>query len=246
MPSPSFRERPALSRAAICAAALDAIDAEGIDALSIRALASRMGTRPMSLYRHVADKDDILAGVVALLLEEVPAVPAGAGWRDGLRAWGRGFRAVALAHPRAVPLLADRPMTSYAAGRASAERGLEMLEDAGFDEATASLVLRSVARFVVGFSLAGNAAAAAPAPPAAGMPLEDALRVEGYPRLARLVAGAAGPERPGADALFDLSLDALIDGLALRVAGAGCSVEARATPPAGGGGHPGGDQGGER
>lgn len=217
-----------LGRPLIVAAALDLIDARGLDALSMRALADAVGARPMSLYRHVRGKDDILAGVVALLLERIPPAPEAVGWDEGLRAWARGFRAVARAHPRAVPLLARRPMTSYAAGRSSAEAGLAMLEAAGFDPATASGVVRSVARFVVGFSLAGDTT-----PADADPALPDALRAEGRPRLAGLVEGAAEEERAGSDALFDLGLDALIDGLALRVGRGACSVPPGAAPRGG-------------
>lgn len=205
--------RPALNREAICAAALALIDAEGAQALSIRALASRMGTRPMSLYRHVTDKDDILDGVVALLLDETPRPPGDGSWRPGMRSWALGYRAVLARHPHVVPLMATRAATSYASGRERVEEALTMLERAGMAPADAALVLRAVARFVVGFSLAG-----AGAPTAFDPATPDALRTAGLPRLARLVEGLADGSDPDADGLFVLSLEALLDGLARRVA----------------------------
>jgi AcrR family transcriptional regulator len=208
--------RPALSRARILRAALALVDRDGLDGLSMRALADELGTRPMSLYRHVSDKADILGGVTAALLGEIaPLAPSG-DWRRDLHDWAVGFRAVMRAHPRAVPLFADRPITSYVDGREMAEDGLRMLEDAGIDPVGAARIMRSVARFVVGFSVTDSAGRTEPDPA-----VSAGLRAEGFPRLAALV-DSAGPEE--GDELFLLNLGALIDGLALRWPPAGCSV----------------------
>ncbi|MEQ9093971.1 MAG: TetR/AcrR family transcriptional regulator C-terminal domain-containing protein, partial [Miltoncostaeaceae bacterium] len=110
-----------------------------------------------------------------------------------------------------VPLLATRAATSYATGRERVVEALTMIERSGMSPADAALVLRAMARFVVGSSLAG-----AGAPPAADPPAAAGLREAGLPRLARLVEGMAGD--PDDDALFALSLDALLDGLERRVA----------------------------
>jgi TetR/AcrR family transcriptional regulator, tetracycline repressor protein len=209
-------DRPPLSRARILSAALGMIDRDGLDGLSIRALADDLGTRPMSLYRHVRDKADILGGVTAMLLGEIPSLSPSGVWTRDLREWAIGFRAVMRAHPRAVPLFAERPITSYVDGREMAEDGLRMLEEAGVDPLGAARIMRSVARFVVGFSVTDSAALTAPDPA-----VSAGLRDEGFRRLAALV-DSAGPE--DGDELFLLNLGALIDGLALRWPGAGCSV----------------------
>jgi AcrR family transcriptional regulator len=67
-----------------------------------------------SLYRHVADKADLLDGMVELLLAEIPA-PGQGPWADQLTAMARGIRAVASAHPAAFPLLLTRPAATDAA-----------------------------------------------------------------------------------------------------------------------------------
>ncbi|MFP5451136.1 MAG: TetR/AcrR family transcriptional regulator C-terminal domain-containing protein [Thermoleophilia bacterium] len=217
-------DRPALSRPRILRAALALIDREGLDGLSIRALAGELGTRPMSLYRHVRDKADILGGVTATLLGEIaPLAPSG-DWTRDLRDWAVGFRAVMRAHPRAVPLFADRPITSYVDGREMAEDGLRLLEQAGIEPVAAARIMRSVARFVVGFSVTDSASRTEPDPA-----VSAGLRAEGFPRLAALV-DSAGPE--DGDELFLLNLGALIDGLALRWPGDGCTVPGRDGPAA--------------
>ncbi len=201
--------RPPLDRDRILRAALALADERGLDALSIRALADHMGTRPMSLYRHVADKRDIHDGMMGLMLAELPQTDPGGDWAAGMRAWALEFRAMARRHRRAFPLFADRPVTSYLVGRETAEAGLALLVRAGFDEQTAAHALRTVVRHVVGFTLGDVAAADGPGDEAE---VARALRDEGQPLLAGLVAGSAAD----ADELFTFGLDALLDGLARR------------------------------
>ena len=57
------KKRPGLTREKILSAAVDLADENGIDALSMRALAKRLGVEAMSLYNHVSNKDDLLAGL---------------------------------------------------------------------------------------------------------------------------------------------------------------------------------------
>jgi AcrR family transcriptional regulator len=71
------RRKP-LSRERILAAALELVDEQGIDALSMRKLGQSLGYEAMSLYNHVANKDDLLDGILDLVLAEMePPDPAG-------------------------------------------------------------------------------------------------------------------------------------------------------------------------
>jgi AcrR family transcriptional regulator len=71
------RRRP-LSRDRILAAALELVDEQGIDALSMRKLGQTLGYEAMSLYNHVANKDDLLDGILDLVLAEMePPDPEG-------------------------------------------------------------------------------------------------------------------------------------------------------------------------
>jgi AcrR family transcriptional regulator len=63
---------PRLSREAVVAAARRVVDAEGIDALTMRRVATELGSSPMSLYRHVRDKDELLVMLLDQLAAEVP------------------------------------------------------------------------------------------------------------------------------------------------------------------------------
>jgi len=199
------RARPALTRDAVLAAALRVIDERGLGACTMRAVARQLGVEAMSLYWHVDDKDALLDGVVERVLGEVPAAQAATDWRAGIDAFARGFRGVALAHPHAVPLLAARARTAYAAAGRVAEGGIASLEAAGFDRATAIRAARTVSRYVVGFTLAEAGDRLAPAPSAEAAP---------SPALGELLESVA---RDDPEELFSFGLEALLDGLEARL-----------------------------
>lgn len=205
-----------LSRDRILVAALRIADERGLDGLSMRALAADLGAPPMSLYRHIADKDAILDGMMGLMLGEIASVEDHADWATGLRGWALGFRAVARRHPGAFTLFASRPVTAYLAGREATEAGLAMLRAAGFDATTAARALRTVVRYVVGFSLGDSAGAGAGAKEEAAADLRT-----GLPDLAHLVDDARADD---VEALFVFGLDVIVDGLAVRLSGGACSV----------------------
>ncbi len=89
-----------LTRGRIVATALALADADGLDAVSIRRVAAALRARPMSLYTHIASKDDL----VALMLDEVSGEllveePLPDDWRAALSAIARRSHAVYVAHP---------------------------------------------------------------------------------------------------------------------------------------------------
>lgn len=92
--------RAALGIDAIVAAAIALADEQGLGALSMSNLAQRLGYSPMSLYRHVPSKEDLLALVQDAAFGDPPAAPpTGEGWRDGLARWARDVTAAYMAHP---------------------------------------------------------------------------------------------------------------------------------------------------
>src|SRR5436305_13308869 len=75
-----------LSRDRILQAALELADEGGIEAVTMRKLGQALGFEAMSLYNHVANKDDVLDGILALVLDEIePPSPDGA-WDAAIRA----------------------------------------------------------------------------------------------------------------------------------------------------------------
>jgi AcrR family transcriptional regulator len=101
---PSTEKRTPLNRKRALQAAIKLADLEGIDALSMRKLSSRLGVVPMALYRHVVNKEDLLAGMVEAVYDEVDALTR-ADWRATLRERATSMREALRRHPWAVELM---------------------------------------------------------------------------------------------------------------------------------------------
>ena len=151
--------RAALSRAQVLTAALALIDAEGVEALSMRKLGKALDRDPMRLYRHAASKNELLDGVVDVVLSELEVPPTDNGdWEAVLRRSAHAFRAVALAHPHVVPLLVTRPLATPLAMRPLGalrllESLLELFVEAGFDHRGALHACRLYIGFLYGHVL---------------------------------------------------------------------------------------------
>jgi len=77
--------RPPLSRDRVLRAAIALADDGGLEVLTMRKLGQELGIEAMSLYNHVADKDDILDGILDLVLSEVDLSPAATDWAEAMR-----------------------------------------------------------------------------------------------------------------------------------------------------------------
>ena len=75
----------------------------------MQAVADQLGVTSMALYRHVANKADLLDGVVESLLTEFPLPDPGAPWRARLRELSGCIRQTAQRHPSVFPLLLRFP-----------------------------------------------------------------------------------------------------------------------------------------
>lgn len=99
-------KRAPLSRQRILHVALAEVDAHGLDTLTMQRLAAALGTGAMSLYNHVRNKEDLLAGLGELIWQEIaaqaPARQDPAGWLDAL---AHAIRDAGRRHPNALPVL---------------------------------------------------------------------------------------------------------------------------------------------
>ena len=144
--------RPAtIDRAGVLAAALALADEHGLDALTMGAVADRLGVTPMALYRHVANKADLLDGVVELLLTEFPPPPE-LSWAQRLSTLAGNIRASAQRHPSVFPLLLGRPATTTEARR-TRDGVYEALEVAGVPPDRVAQVERLVSTAILGFAV---------------------------------------------------------------------------------------------
>ena len=135
-PHPSKSGREPLSREKIVEKALEILDAEGPEGISMRRLGDALGVEAMALYHYFPNKDAILDGVLARIIEETgPAMPvkdAAADWKavmlSGPASAGRAINA----HPNAGWLLLGRQY-STAESFQMLEAPLEILRSAGFE-----------------------------------------------------------------------------------------------------------------
>src|SRR5690349_14729292 len=101
--------REPLTRQRVLAAALELADAGGFDSLSMRKVAAAVGVEAMSLYNHVANKEDLLDGLVDIVFGELePPTPGDPDWRGALRRRALSMRAVLNRHRWAVGLMESR------------------------------------------------------------------------------------------------------------------------------------------
>jgi len=158
--------RATLTREQILAAAVAIIDADGVEALTMRRLGQALDRDPMAIYRHTADKDALLDGVVEHVAAEL-VTPAefddvdgnqDGHWDAVLRRTAHTFRRVALAHPHVMPLLLTRPLSGPLALRPLGtlrplEELLELFITAGFDQHGALHAARLFTGFLYGHVL---------------------------------------------------------------------------------------------
>lgn len=145
-------EREPLSRSRVLHAALQIIDDAGLEALSMRKLGAALGVEAMSLYNHVASKDDLLSGVADLLLEMVELPPHTGDWRREVRELCVAVRAVGIAHAKAFPLLVTQTRTSFDSW-APVLTGFDLVHQAGLSDEQAASAVHVVASYLIGFVL---------------------------------------------------------------------------------------------
>src|ERR1700722_11959392 len=140
---------PQISRPAILVAALRLADEQGLSAVTMASVARSLGVSAMALYRHVADKNALLDGLVEVLLTEVPAVDGA--WDERLSALAVGIRDTARRHPAVFPLLLTRPAVTPGA-RAVRDAVHSALRDGGLAEAAVERAERLISTAVLGFA----------------------------------------------------------------------------------------------
>jgi AcrR family transcriptional regulator len=112
-------------------AAVDVVDRDGLHALTMRRLGAELGVEAMSLYRHVANKDEILDGIVEYVIGQIETLSHGADWRQAMRQRAISARVVFTRHSWAIGLLEARGSTGPHALR-YVDEVLESLRSAGF------------------------------------------------------------------------------------------------------------------
>ena len=143
--------RTPLSRERVLRAAIGLADAGGLDGLSMRRLGQELGVEAMSLYNHVANKDDLLDGITDLVLAEIE-LPEDPDWKDALRRSAVSAHEVFGRHPWACNLSVSPDRTSPAGVR-RAEWMLRRLREADFPPEITYYAFHALDAHILGFTL---------------------------------------------------------------------------------------------
>ena len=143
---------PRIDRAQVLGEALALADEQGLEAVTMAAVAERLAVTPMALYRHVANKADLLDGLVEELLVEFPPPRADLPWPERLTIMAANIRASARRHPSVFPLLLQRPAATEEA-RLTRHAIYKALGQAGVPEDRVAQVERLVSTAVLGFAV---------------------------------------------------------------------------------------------
>lgn len=226
---PEDSRSPGLSREAIVAAAIEIADAEGIEAVSIRRIATKLETRPMSLYSHIEHKGELVDLMIdeamgeAVLPGEVPE-----DWREALRQIARRTRAAARAHPWMIATAFRRPLLGPKALR-HVDQSLAAVSTLDLPFERKRAVLLSIDTYTLGYvrwevlspHAKGNRCAAGADELPSGEQIDAYLAEQvasgEYPHLAAI---AASDLTLGVKAeSFEAGLEWLLAGIAAEVAG---------------------------
>ena len=191
-------------------------DKTGVGALSMRKLARALGVEAMSLYKHVADKDAVLDGLVDLVVREIGMPLAATDWRTAMRHHAISTRQVCLRHRWAAALMELRGAQTPIRLR-YADAILGLLRTAGFTVPMAYRAFLLIDSYLYGFIMQE-----ANWPSDEGEMAQVATFVTsqspqaGYPALVEAMSYVmiANPQSSGFyDAEFEHGLDMILDGL---------------------------------
>ncbi len=206
--------RARLTRDRVLQAAVDLVDEGGLDALTMRRLGQALGVEAMALYYHAANKDDILAGIVDLVVREIELPATGGDWKAAIRASAISAHQVLRRHPWACNLLMSGPRVLPARLR-QIDALLGRLGDAGLPDEITDLAYHAIDSHILGFTLweAGYASAFKRLPADFMKTMVRDLSLEKYPNLVEHVAYHLRPPSEDRRAAFEFGLDLILDGL---------------------------------
>jgi AcrR family transcriptional regulator len=205
--------REPLSRTRVLQAAVVLADQAGLEAFSMRALAQGLGVVPMALYKHVANKDELLDGMVDVVFSEIELPSAELEWRSAMRSRAISTRSALRRHGWAIGMMESRQPGPANLRNHNAVMGC--LREAGFPFELAIRAYSVQDAYIYGFALQERDTGFE-TPDSAG---EAAQRRAGsvgalkdYPHLVEIVAKLPGSGYDNA-VEFAWGLDLILDGL---------------------------------
>ncbi len=210
----SAKPRAPLSRERVLRAAVALADMGGIESLTMRRLGQELQVEAMSLYNHVADKDEILDGIVDLVFSEIAVPSDRADWKTTMRQRAISARDVLLRHHWATSLMQSRTKPGPATLRHH-DWVIGSLREAGFPIDMAAHAFSVMDSYIYGFALQQMNLPSHTSEESAEL-AENILRqlpADEYPHLAEMIIEHA--LKPGYDYAeeFEFGLDLILNGL---------------------------------
>jgi AcrR family transcriptional regulator len=216
---PAATRRAPLSRDQVLRAAVTLADEGGIGALSMRKLGQALGVEAMSLYNHVADKGDLLDGMIDVVFGEIGLPSGDDGWRQAMRRRAISAREVLGRHHWAIGLMESRRSPGPATLRHH-DAVLGCLREAGFSVQLTAHAYSLLDSYIYGFALQEASLPFDTGEEAAQVAQDISAMMGGeYPYLAELAA--VHVLQPGYQygQEFETGLDLILDALERAAAG---------------------------
>jgi AcrR family transcriptional regulator len=215
-PTDDQDRRPRLTRERVVTEALAVIAEDGIQALTMRSLAARLGVVPGAVYRHVANKQQLLDLLLDGVLAEIDFdLDSSMGWTDQLKVLAHRLRQVLEAHPGVAGILKTRdPLGPHSL--ALAEALLGPLQTAGFGDRDAGLAFFLLVDYTIGFAVSSPSTSVNEQrvrDTATRIQLHQFFRSLPPDRFPALVALGEHVWIDNRDERFTAGLDVLVDGL---------------------------------
>jgi AcrR family transcriptional regulator len=212
----SAKGRTPLSRDRVLRVAIALADERGVAELTMRKLAKELGVEAMSLYNHVANKDDLLDGMIDLVFGEIEPPAAGGDWKAELRKRAVSTREALLRHPWAVGEMEGRTNHGTANLRVH-DAVLGCLRAAGFSVEMTIHAMSIQDAYIYGFALQQtDMSSETPedfAAEAQRQMNDYATALTAYPNLVEVVGGHVAKVGYDLDAEFLFGLDVILDAL---------------------------------
>ena len=210
----STKRRSPLSRERVLRAAVVLADTDGIESLTMRRLGQDLGVEAMSLYNHVAGKDDILDGIADLVFSEIDLPSALADWKTAMRLRAISAREALVRHPWASSLMQSRTKPGPATLRHH-DSVIGRLRDASFTVDMTAHAFSVMDSYIYGFAQQQENLTYSTSEEAAVV-AQNILRqipTNEYPHLAEMIIEHA--MKPGYDYAqeFEFGLDLILNGL---------------------------------
>jgi len=209
-------KRRTLTRERVLRTAVALADERGLKELTMRSLAKELDVEAMSLYNHVANKGDLLDGMIELVFSEIEPPAAGGDWKAELRKRAASSRAALMRHRWAVGEMEGR--TSHGPSNLKVHDAvLGCLRAAGFSIEMTVHAMSVQDAYIYGFALQQTDMSSQTAEDFAAeaqrqmVAYEDALA--DYPNLVEVVGGYVAKAGYDYDTEFEFGLEVILDGL---------------------------------